>query len=46
MMMFFKRLFCRHDYIKTGTVLKHKNRHYIVPVTVFRCAKCGKEVTR
>lgn len=41
-----KYLFCRHDYIKTGTRQYQKHRGFIVPVTVYRCSKCGKEVLR
>ena len=44
MMTFFKRLFCRHRYVKMRTRMYAKNKHYIYPVTVFRCEKCGKEV--
>ena len=46
MMIFIKRLLCRHDYRKGKTVLKHRNRHYIVPMTEYKCAKCGRVVYR
>ena len=44
MMNVFKRMICRHDYRKAGTELRHKNKHYIVPMTKLKCVKCGKVV--
>ena len=37
-----KQLLCRHDYQRTGTKMIAKNKHYIIPMTAFRCTKCGK----
>ena len=46
MMIFIKQLVCRHDWYKTRTVLKHRNRHYIVPMTEYKCDRCGKVAYR
>ena len=46
MMMFFRQLFCKHDFRKTGNRHYTKHRGFIIVQGVYRCAKCGKEVTR
>ena len=41
-MKILKRFFCKHDYIRTGTKQYERHKGFIVPVTVYRCTKCGK----
>lgn len=42
---FFKRLFCKHDYLKTGWEEEYddkRNERY--SVRYYTCLKCGKEI--
>ena len=39
MKRFFKRLFCKHDYVEKGRFIAGG----INKITVYKCTKCGKE---
>ncbi len=41
-MKIIKQMICKHDYEKTGDRYMTKNKHYFVPVGVYKCRKCGK----
>ena len=49
MWTFIKQMTCRHEYVKVGTILRRRykrNKHFIVPMTEWKCKKCGKEIYR